>query len=142
MNKKNLLVVATAVVAGLSLGIAQADDEKKPEGKGKGKGGDPAKRVEMMLKKLDKDGSGTISKKEFAAGPMAERLKDKEGALDKVFAARDKNEDGELDKKELAAPPKHGKGKGPRPDGKGKGPKPDGKGKGPKPDKKDKDAAE
>lgn len=132
MKMKNLLVVATAMVAGLSLGIAHADDDKKPEGKGKGKG-DPAKRVAMMLKKLDKDASGTISKAEFAAGPMAERLKDKEGALDKVFAARDKNGDGELDKKELAAPPKNGKG--PRPDGKGK----PGKG---KPGKGGDDAAE
>ena len=136
MNKKNLLVVATALVAGLSLGIAQADD-KKPEGKGKGKG-DPAKRAEMMLKKLDKDKSGTISKEEFASGPMAERFKDKEGALDKIFAARDTNGDGELDKKELAAPPKRGKGKGPRPDGKGKD-KPEGKG---KPEKKEKKDAE
>lgn len=126
MKKNNLLVVATALVAGLSLGIASADD-KKPEGKGKGKGGDPAKRAEMMIKKLDKDGNGTISKEEFAAGPMAERLKEREGALDKMFAARDTNSDGELDKKELAAPPRHGKGKG-------KGPRPEGKG---KPEKKD-----
>lgn len=121
MNKKNLLVVATALVAGISLGTAQAED-KKPEGKGKGKGGDPAERAEMMIKKLDKDGNGTLSKEEFAAGPMAERLKEKEGALDKVFAMRDTNKDGQLDKAELAAPPK-GKGKGD-----GKGPKPEGKG--------------
>ncbi len=120
MNKKNLLVVATALVAGFSLGIAQAAEDKKPEGKGKGKGGDPTKRAEMMIKKLDKDGSGTVSKAEFAAGPMAERFKDKEGALDKMFASRDKNEDGELDKAELSAPPKGGKGKGPKPEGKGK----------------------
>ena len=128
---KNLLVVATALVAGLALGIAQAADDEKKKPEGKGKGGDPAKRVAMMLEKLDKDDSGTISKAEFAAGPFAERLKEKEGALDKVFAARDKNGDGELDKKELAAPAKGGKG---RPDAKGK--KPDGKGKG-KPEKKD-----
>lgn len=133
MKMKKILVVAVTVIAGLAVGLAGAEDEKKgkPE-KGKGKG-DPAQRAEMMLKKLDTDKSGTISKEEFAAGPMAERLKGKEGALDKIFAMRDKNGDGELDKKELAAPPKRdGKG-GPKGKGKGKG---DGKGKGEGGDKK------
>lgn len=108
-NMKKFLLVATAMVAGLAVGIAQAEDEK---GKGKGKG-DPAKRAEMMIKKLDKDGNGTLSKEEFAANPMAKKAKEdgKEFDLDKVFAARDKNSDGELDKAELSAPPKRGKGK-------------------------------
>ena len=81
MKMKKILVVAVTVIAGLAVGLAGAEDEKKgkPE-KGKGKG-DPAQRAEMMLKKLDTDKSGTISKEEFAAGPMAERLKGKEGAL-------------------------------------------------------------
>lgn len=118
MNK--ILVVGTAIVTGLSFGLSHAEDEG---GKGKGKGkGDPAKRAEMMLKKLDTDESGTLSKEEFAAGPIGEKMKGKEGALDKIFAARDKNNDGELDKDELAAPPKGKKGKGPKKgDGKGKG---------------------
>ena len=117
---KKFLLVATAMVAGLAVGIAQAEDEK---GKGKGKGkGDPAKRAEMMIKKLDKDNNGTLSKEEFAANPMAKKAKEggKEFDLDKVFAARDKNSDGELDKTELSAPPKRGKGK-PGDKGKGKG---------------------
>jgi hypothetical protein len=124
---KKLLVMATALVAGLAVGLAQAEDEK---GKGKGKGkGDPAKRAEFMLKALDKDDSKTISKEEFAAGKMGQRLKEKggDGALDKVFGNLDKNDDGELDKAELSAPGKGGKGKPPKGKGKGKGK--DGKGK-------------
>ena len=135
---KKILLYSVTILAGLSLGLVQADDEKgdKKGGKGKGKGGDPAARAEMMIKKLDKDESGTISKEEFAAGPMAERFKDKEGALDKMFAAKDTNSDGELDKKELSAPRKGGKGdKG----GKGKGGKGDKGGKGKKGDGEGKD---
>lgn len=126
---KKALLYSVTLLAGLSLGLVQADDEKGGKGKGEkgGKGGDPAKRAEMMIKKLDKDGNGTVSKEEFAAGPMAERFKDKEGALDKMFASRDKNNDGELDKAELSAPPKGGKGGKGKPDGKGK--KGEGKGK-------------
>ncbi|MDF1737557.1 MAG: EF-hand domain-containing protein [Verrucomicrobiales bacterium] len=125
---KKILLYSVTILAGLSLGLVQADDEKGGKGKGgKGKGGDPAKRAEMMIKKLDKDGNGTVSKEEFAAGPMAERFKDKEGALDKVFAARDTNSDGELDATELAAPPKGGKGGKGKPEGKGKGKKGEGK---------------
>jgi Ca2+-binding EF-hand superfamily protein len=108
---KKILIVGTAIVAGLSFGLSHAADEAG-KGKGKGKGGDPSERADAMIKKLDKDGNGTLSKEEFAAGPMGEKMKDKEGALDKMFAARDKNKDGELDKSELAAPPKGGKGKG------------------------------
>ena len=72
---KKILVVATAMVAGLAVGIAQAEDEKG-KGKGKGKGGDPAKRAEMMVQKLDKDGNGTLSKEEFAASPMAKKAQE------------------------------------------------------------------
>lgn len=110
MNK--FLVLAT-LVAGLAVGL-QAE-EGKGKGKGEGKGGDPAKRAEAMIKQLDKDGNGTLSKEEFAAGPMAAKAKEKGGDIDKIFAGRDKNSDGQLDKAELSAAPK---GKG---DGKGKG---------------------
>lgn len=109
---KKFLVVATTVVAGLAVGLSQAEEEK---GKGKGKGGDPAKRAEAMIKQLDKDSNGTLSKEEFAAGPMAAKAKEKGADIDKMFAGRDTNKDGQLDKAELSAPPK-GKGKG-----KGKG---------------------
>jgi hypothetical protein len=119
LKMKKLLVVATAMVAGLAVGIAQAEDEKG-KGKGKGKGGDPAKRAEMMIKKLDKDGNGTLSKEEFAASPMAKKAQEagKGDAVDKMFAGRDKNSDGQLDKAEISAPRKGGKGKPkPKPDG-------------------------
>lgn len=116
---KKILLVATTLVAGLTVGLTQAEEAdagKGGKGAGKGgqggKGGDPAARVEHMLKTLDTDKSGTISKAEFEAGPMAAKIKESRGedAIDKIFDMRDKNEDGELDKKELSAPPKGGKG--------------------------------
>ncbi|NLT70815.1 MAG: EF-hand domain-containing protein [Verrucomicrobiaceae bacterium] len=137
---KRFLVVTSALVAGLTVGLAQAEEGK---GKGKkGRGGDPVKRAEAMLKNLDKDGNGTLSKEEYAAGPFVAKMKERrgEGAVDKVFAVRDTNKDGQLDKAELSAPPKGRgdrgkgkKGKGPR-DGEGK------KGKGPRDGEGDKGA--
>lgn len=114
---KKFLVVATTLVAGFAIGLAQAEEGKE---KGKGKGGDPVKRAEGMIKTLDKDGNGTLSKEEFAASPNAAKMKEKggEGAIDKAFAARDTNKDGQLDKAELSAPPK---GKGDKGKGKGEG---------------------
>ena len=102
---KKFLVLATTVVAGLAVGLAQAEEEK---GKGKGKGGDPAARADAMIKELDKDANGTLSKEEFAAGPMAAKAKEKggDGAVDKAFAGRDKDKNGQLDKAELSAAPK------------------------------------
>ena len=110
---KKFLVMATTLVAGLAVGLAQAEEGKE---KGKGKGGDPAKRAEATIKQLDKDGNGTISQEEYLAGPMATKAKADGKDPAKGFAARDTNKDGELDKAELSAAPK-GKGKG---DGKGK----------------------
>ncbi len=109
---KKFLMAAT-LVAGLAVGLTQAEDgkEKGKGGKG-GKGGDPAQRAEAMIKQLDKDGNGTLSKEEFLAGPGAAKAKEKGGDPEKMFAGRDTNKDGQLDKAELAAPPKGGKGKG------------------------------
>ncbi len=113
---KKFLVLATTLVAGLAVGLAQAEEGKE---KGKGKGGDPAKRAEAMIKALDKDANGTISEEEFLAGPAATKAKTDGKDPKKMFAGRDTNKDGQLDKAELSAPPK---GKG---DGKGKGKKPE-----------------
>ncbi len=117
MQMKTFLAAATLAVSGLAVGLAQAEEGKE---KGKGKGGDPAKRAEAIIKRLDTDGNGTISKEEFAAGPFAAKAKEKggEGAVDRMFAARDTNKDGQLDQAELAAPPQGGKG---RPEGRGEG---------------------
>lgn len=117
---KKFLVVTSALVAGLTVGLAQAEDAKG-EGKGKGRGGDPVKRAEGMIKNLDKDNNGTLSKEEFAASPYVAKMKERrgDGAIDKIFAARDTNKDGQLDKAELSAPLK-GKGdKGKENKGKG-----------------------
>ena len=107
---KKILLVATALVAGMTVGLDAQDGDKKGKG-GKGKG-DPAKRIEMMFEKFDTDKNGSISKAEFAASPIAGKIKEKggENSIDKLFAARDKNSDGELTKKELAAPRARGKG--------------------------------
>ncbi|MEC8825999.1 MAG: hypothetical protein VXX36_09470 [Verrucomicrobiota bacterium] len=124
---KKILTVAAALVAGITFGLEAAEGDKKGKG-GEGKGkGDPAKRAEMMLEKLDTDKSGTISMEEFEASPMAAKMKKKggEGAIGKIFAVRDKDGDGELSKKELAAPVRGGKG-GPsvkKPEGKPEGKK-------------------
>lgn len=119
---KKILLVATALVAGMTVGLDAQDGDKKGKG-GKGKG-DPAKRIEMMFEKFDTDKNGSISKAEFAASPIAGKIKEKggENSIDKLFAARDKNSDGELTKKELAAPRARGKGGpgGKKPEGKKK----------------------
>jgi hypothetical protein len=128
-----MIAATAAFAAALTLGVAQDGKAKRPEGGKGGKGGDPAQRAEMMIKRLDKDGDGKLSKEEFAAGPMAERFKDEPERLDRVFGALDKDGDGKLSKEELAAAPR-GDGKGRPGDGKGKGPngEGEGKGKGPK----------
>ncbi|MEM9016168.1 MAG: hypothetical protein AAGC68_04080 [Verrucomicrobiota bacterium] len=111
---KKILTLAAILVAGMAVGLAQAEEGSKGKGGKGGKGGkdmDPAKRAEMMLEKLDKDGSDTISREEFAASPMAERMKGKEDMLNKFFDSRDANGDGELDLAELSKPMRGGKGK-------------------------------
>lgn len=100
---KKFLVVATTLVAGLAIGLVQAEEGKE---KGKGKGGTPEERAAAMIKTLDKDKNGTISKEEFLAGPMAAKAKEKGGDPEKMFAGRDKNKDGQLDLAELSAAPK------------------------------------
>ncbi|MDF1657807.1 MAG: EF-hand domain-containing protein [Verrucomicrobiales bacterium] len=108
---KKIFILATVIVSGMALGLAQAEEgDKGGKGKGKGKGGDPAARADAMLKKLDTDGSGGISLEEFAAAPKGDKSKGKEGMLDKMFEMRDTNSDGELDKSELSKPREGGKG--------------------------------
>lgn len=104
---KKFLVVVTTLVAGLAIGLVQAEEgkEKKPKG-----GGTPEERAAGMIKNLDKDKNGTISKEEYLAGPFIAKAKADGKDVDKMFAGRDKNKDGQLDLAELTAQPK-GKGK-------------------------------
>ncbi len=107
---KKFLVIAATIALGLSFSFAEGEGAK-----GKGKTPvDPAKKAEALIKQLDKDGNGTLSKEEYATAPWAAKAKEKggEGAIDKIFASRDKNKDGQLDKDELAAPRQHAPGKG------------------------------
>jgi len=124
--KTTLLTLSLTLIAGLAVA---GPDGGKPGKDGKPghdhKAMDPAKRAEMMMKKLDTDSDGKISKAEFAAGPMGKRMTEKRGdeAIDKFFGRVDKDGDGNLTEEELAAMPAHKKGgkKG----GEGKKPKKD-----------------
>ncbi|MEM9280929.1 MAG: hypothetical protein AAGA96_03820, partial [Verrucomicrobiota bacterium] len=102
---------------GMTVGFA----EKEEGTKGAGAKGDAAKRISMMLEKVDTDGSGTISLSEFTASPMAEKIQERGHDPEKLFAMRDKDGDGEWSKKELAAPMGSGKGRPGSGSGKGKG---------------------
>lgn len=100
---KKFLVVVTALVAGLAIGLVQAEEGKE---KGKGKGGTPEERAAAMIKNLDTDKNGTLSKEEFLAGPVATKAKADGKDPEKMFAGRDKNKDGQLDLAELSVAPK------------------------------------
>lgn len=123
MQTKPFRTLGTFAVLGLTIGLTQADE---PSEKGKRKGGDPVKHAQAMIERLDRDGNGTISREEFAAGPFAAKAKEKGADINKFFDARDKNKDGQLDLEELSTRPE-GRGKG-RPDGEGPRRRPDGEG--------------
>lgn len=120
---KKLLTIAVALFAGFAIA---ADGDDKGE-KGKGKGGDAKGKGKggQMFEKLDTNTDGSISKEEFAAGPMGKKLTEKGGqeAVDKAFGKLDADADGKVTKEEMAkaaaARKKGGKGKGG--DSKGKG---------------------
>lgn len=128
MKKPILLTLALTLVAGVAV-AAEGDKPKKGEGKKPGGGADPAKRAEMMLKKLDTDSDGKISKAEFAAGPMAKRAEGDQAKIDAAFGRVDKDGDGSITKAELEAMParggKPGEGGGKKPGEGGKKKKPE-----------------
>ena len=90
-----------AIAASLSFG---QDAPKGP--KGEGKRPDP----EKVFKKLDTDGNGTVSLKEFKASPRGQK---DEAKAEQIFKKIDADSDGELTLKEFKAPrPEHGQRKG------------------------------
>ena len=117
MKKTSLMTLALALVAGVAM-AAEGDKPKKGEGKKPGGDVDPAKRAEMILGKLDTDKSGSISKEEFAASPMAKRAQGDQEKIDAAFGRMDKDGDGSITQAELAAMPARGGGK--KPGGEGK----------------------
>jgi len=91
----------TSILAILALAAtvnAAEGDAKKPEG-GKKK----APSAEEMIKKLDKDGNGSLSKEEFLASPGAKKDAAK---AEERFGKMDKDKDGSLSKEELTPKPK------------------------------------
>lgn len=107
--KSTVLTLSLVLVAGLAVAAEGDKPGKKPEAGG---APDPAKRAEMMMKNLDKDSDGKISKTEFAAGPMAKRANGDQAAIDKAFGRIDKDSDGSITKEELAAMPVRKPGEG------------------------------
>jgi len=119
--KKFLIVSLTLVSFGL--GSVMAADEAGDKPKGKGKGGDPAKRVEMMMKKADTNADEKLSAEEltafFEAMPKRPDAPEKKGPGAAERAAKmvergDTDSDSLLSKEELVAAMK----KGPRGEGK------------------------
>ena len=79
----------------------EGDAPKKPAAEGGKKKGPPS--PEQMMKTLDKDGNGSISKEEFLASPGAKKDAAK---AEERFGKMDKNKDGSLSKEEITPKPK------------------------------------
>jgi Ca2+-binding EF-hand superfamily protein len=87
----------TSILAILALAAtvnAAEGDAKKPEAGKKKAPPSP----EQMMKTLDKDGNGSISKEEFLASPGAKKDAAK---AEERFGKMDKNKDGSLSKEEI-----------------------------------------
>lgn len=100
MNVKSILSLAVAATMAISSMTFAADGDKpKPEGdkparKGEGKPGDrPAGGPGEMVKRLDKDSDGKVSKAEAEGNPR----------LSANFAKFDTNSDGFIDEAEFKA---------------------------------------
>lgn len=116
MNKTLILGAFALLTASFAIS-AEGDKPKKPA--------DPVANAKMMLEKLDTDKNSTLSKEEFAAGPIAKREAEKPGSTDRAFTARDTNKDGQLDLAELSVvPEKKPKGEGDKPKPAGDAPAP------------------
>lgn len=86
----------TSILAILALAatVNAAEGDKKPEAGKKKAPPSP----EQMMKTLDKDGNGSISKEEFLASPGAKKDAAK---AEERFGKMDKNKDGSLSKEEI-----------------------------------------
>jgi hypothetical protein len=116
---RTYLHIIGAMVIATSLTLAQ-DGPKGPKKHGKDGKGRP--NPEAIFKKLDADGSGSVSLEEFKAGPRGKENPEKAGEF---FKKIDKDSNGELSFEEFKShrpPPKGAKG-GPggpgKPDGDG-----------------------
>jgi hypothetical protein len=100
-----VILTLAALFVSASLALA-ADEPKKP---GDGKGGKDGKRPspEEIMKRLDTNADGSVSKDEYMAGPRAKQDPAK-GA--EQFTKLDKDSDGKLTKEEFAAMAKGKKG--------------------------------
>ncbi|MBE7496486.1 MAG: EF-hand domain-containing protein [Verrucomicrobiaceae bacterium] len=86
-------------ILALAVTVHAAEGDKKPEA---GKKKAPM-NADEMIKRLDKDGNGSISKEEYLASPQAKKDTAK---AEERFGKMDKNKDGSLSKEELTPKPK------------------------------------
>jgi Ca2+-binding EF-hand superfamily protein len=91
------MILAGGLLAGLLASAAMAEGERRPdrerpqrEGERHPHHGGP----EEMFKRMDKDGDGKISKREFFASPRMARLPEEK--REEIFARLDRNGDGFL----------------------------------------------
>src|SRR5438132_1740284 len=96
---KSILSILTALAVGTV--VATADEAKKPGAAGEKPHHDP----EAVFKKLDTDGDGFVSLKEFKAGPMGQKDPAK---AEEIFKKKDANGDGKLSLDEFKAHAPHG----------------------------------
>ncbi len=98
--KTTMKIIAIATTLGLAFtfSVSAGDEEgkkKRPEGKGQ-RGRMPS--PEQMIKKLDKDGNGTLSLEEFKKGKGAQKKPDR---AEQFFKKMDADKDGQLTKDEI-----------------------------------------
>ncbi len=99
-----LAILALAATLNAAEGDAkkpEGDAPKKPAAEGGKKKAPPS--PEQMMKTLDKDTNGSISKEEFLASPGAKKDAAK---AEERFGKMDKNKDGSLSKEEITPKPK------------------------------------
>lgn len=114
---KRTLSILSALAIASTLALAADKPPGKPPGGPGGGGKDGHPKPEEIFKHLDTDHNGTLSLKEFLAGPKAQ--KDPEKAKE-IFAKMDKSGKGELTLEEFKAAHHHDGPGGP--DGKGGAP--------------------
>ncbi|MFN0076547.1 MAG: hypothetical protein ACKVY0_08735 [Prosthecobacter sp.] len=98
---KAITTILSILALTATLNAAEGDAPKKPAAEGGKKKAPPS--ADEMIKNLDKDGNGTLSKEEFLASPGAKKDAAK---AEERFGKMDKNKDGSLSKEELTPKPK------------------------------------
>lgn len=97
---KAITSILSILALAATLNAADGDAPKKPAAEG-AKKAPPS--PEEMLKRLDKDGNGSVSKEEWLASPGAKKDAAK---AEERFGKMDKDKNGSLSKEEMTPKPK------------------------------------